>query len=191
MTAKTKTVRQFKVSFELDESDVAYFRRLFRVARRAARDRDPQEILDAAHEMVTKVRATKKAPHFIVEAVDAIDDLTAIVTDRDYNPPKSVKKQVLGALAYFANPDDLIPDHVPVFGFLDDALMIAIVEEQFKHELWGFRKFRKQRYGLEHRPWTNVARARLPKRLAEIRKKIRVEIGARRARDEARGRPGF
>ncbi len=190
MTA-VKTVKKFKVSFELDQSDITYFRRLFRIARRAAADKKPQEILAAANELVSSVRAQDSAPHFIAEAVQAIEDLTALVVDADYQPPKTVKKQVLGALSYFANPHDLIPDHVPVFGFLDDALVIAIVEETFKHELWGYRKFCKQRDGLEHRPWTEVARQRLPKRVAEMRKKIRADINARRARDKARSRFGI
>ncbi len=32
--------------------------------------------------------------------------------DEDYRPPKAIRGQVLGALAYFANPDDLILDEM-------------------------------------------------------------------------------
>ncbi len=184
-------VKRFKVSFDLDESDITYFRRLFRIARKGASGKNLDDIVNAASDLVKKVRAKKKAPHFIVEAVDTLEDLAAMLHDDEYNPPKTIRNQILGALAYFANPDDLIHDDIPVLGFLDDAIMIAIVEEQFRHELWGYRKFRKFRLGAEHRPWTAVAKSRLPKRLAETRKKIRAEIGAKKARDEARGRVGF
>lgn len=34
------------------------------------------------------------------------------------------RQRVLGALAYFADPNDIIPDNVAVLGFLDDAVMI-------------------------------------------------------------------
>jgi len=185
------TMKKFKVSFDLDEGDISYFRRLFRIARKGASGKDPDEIIAAANDLVKQVRSVKKTPRFIVEAVDILEDLAALVLDADYKPPKSVQNQVLGALAYFANPDDLIHDEIPVLGFLDDAIMIRIVEGQFKHELWGYRKFRKWRDGAEHRPWTKVAKSRLPNRLAEMRKKIRGEIGAKAARDEARGLVGF
>ncbi len=184
-------VRSFKVSFALDEEDVDYFRRLFRNARKSAATIDPDEIINAASELVRSVRAKKGTPRFIVEAVLAIEDLREIILDEDYRAPKAVRNQVLGALSYFANADDLIPDDIPVLGFLDDAIMIKFVEEEFKHELWAYRKFRKFRDGAELRPWTQVASSRLPGRLDAMRKKLRAEISARKAKDEAKGRVGF
>jgi uncharacterized membrane protein YkvA (DUF1232 family) len=182
------SARDFKVSFRLDESDVAYFKRLFRNARKNAKEVKPDEILAAANGLVETVRANKKAPRFVLDAIEAIEDLTKIIVDEDYRAPKSIRNQVLGALAYFANPDDLIPDEIPVLGFLDDAIMIKFVEEEFKHELWAYRQFRKFRDGAEQRPWTQVASSRLPSRLDAKRKKLRADVNTRRARDEAKGR---
>ena len=51
-------------------------------------------------------------------------------------------------IAYFAEPDDIIPDRVPVLGFLDDAIMIELVVQELEHELEGYEDFclfRKQR----------------------------------------------
>lgn len=185
------SVTSFKVSFTLDEGDVDYFRRLFRNARKSAAGSDPDEIITAAAELVKTVRNKKGTPRFVVEAIAAIEDLTEIILDEDYHAPKPIRNQVLGALAYFANPDDLIPDEIPVFGFLDDAIMIKFVEDEFRHELWAYRKFRKYRDGAEQRPWTKIASSRLPGRLDAYRKKLRAEVALRKARDEAKGRVGF
>ncbi|MCH7867146.1 MAG: DUF1232 domain-containing protein [Myxococcales bacterium] len=185
------SVTSFKVSFTLDEGDVDYFRRLFRNARKSAAGSDPDEIITAAAELVKTVRSKKGTPRFVVEAIAAIEDLTEIILDEDYHAPKPIRNQVLGALAYFANPDDLIPDEIPVFGFLDDAIMIKFVEDEFRHELWAYRKFRKYRDGAEQRPWTKIASSRLPGRLDAYRKKLRAEVALRKARDEAKGRVGF
>lgn len=185
------SARSFKVSFSLDEKDVAYFRALFRRARKTASGFDADEILASARALVETVRSAEKVPSFVLEAVASIEDLTQIIEDEDYKAPKAIRNQVLGALGYFANPDDLIPDEIPVLGFLDDAIMIKFVEEEFKHELWAFRKFRKFREGAEQRPWTQVASGRLPGRLDAMRKKLRADVNRRRDRDKARGKTGF
>ena len=181
----------FKVSFNLDEDDVTYFRKLFRRARANAATTDEGEIVSSAAGLVTMMRTKKNTPRFILEAVGSLEDLAKIITDEDYLPPKTIRGQVLGALAYFANPDDLIPDEIPVLGFLDDAIMIKFVEEEFKHELWAFRKFRKFRDGAELKPWTKVAGDRLPGRLDEMRKKLRADVVARKTKDAAKGKVGF
>jgi uncharacterized membrane protein YkvA (DUF1232 family) len=177
----------FKVTFKLDEDDTKYFRSLFRKAKKAASDQADEEILAAAHALVKSVRKNKKTPGFVLDAIETLQDLTEIIGDKDYAAPAKVRNEVLAALAYFANAEDLIPDDIPVLGFLDDAIMIKFVEEQFKHELRAFRKFRKFARGAEQRPWTKVASDRLPGRLAAMRSKLRAEVEHRVQADIEKG----
>jgi uncharacterized membrane protein YkvA (DUF1232 family) len=181
----------FKVSFVLDDQDAAYFRKLFREAKRAAADVDKDEIIKAAKDLVESVRSSKKTPNFVLEAISAIEDLTQIIEDEDYRAPKPIVNQVIAALAYFANPEDLIPDDIPVLGFLDDAIMIKFVEEEFKHELWGYRKFRKFRDGAEVRPWTKIAKGRMPGRFEAQRAKVRADIERKLQSDHEKGKASF
>ena len=181
----------FKVTFKLDEEDARYFRSLFRKAKQAATDQEPEEVLSASRALVESVRSSKKTPGFVLEAIDTLQDLTEIIEDDDYAAPAKIRNEVLAALAYFANAEDLIPDDIPVLGFLDDAIMIKFVEEQFKHELNAFRKFRKFRSGAEQRPWTSVASERLPGRLTAMRSKLRAEVEKKLRVDREKGRGGF
>lgn len=168
--------QNFKISFALDESDVGYFRKIFRNARKAAGGQDEGAIVEAVQALIDRVRTTKKTPHFVRDAVLVLEDLVRMIQDEDYALPKGPRAEVLGALSYFANPQDLIPDQIPGLGFLDDAIMIKILEDEFKQELWGYRQFVKFRTGAEQRPWTRVAKGRLPERLEEQRKKIRGDV---------------
>ncbi len=173
--------KPFRITFVLAEEDVAYFRALYRKARQQASRVDRAQVTREVSALIDRVRAIKKTPSFVREAVDLLEQMLHMLEDTDYALPKRMGHEVLAALAYFANPHDLIPDSIPGLGFLDDAIMIKIMSEEFQHELWGYDKFTAFRKGAEQRPWTAVARVRLPARLAEKRREIRAAVDARKA----------
>jgi uncharacterized membrane protein YkvA (DUF1232 family) len=177
---------KFKVAFTLDESDAEYFRSIYRRAKRGVKELDAARIIGDARQIVAQVRSSKKTPRFVIDAIAVLADLTDLIQDEEYAAPKKVREEVLAAIAYFSNPEDLIPDHVPGLGFLDDAIMVKFIEEEFKNELWGYRKFRSLRDASEQRPWSPPGSERLKKRLDNDRKRIRAEIEARNAKDEAK-----
>lgn len=51
--------------------------------------------------------------------------LTAYYCAFDRHTPVYVKAVLLGAIAYFVVPDDLIPDYIPLIGYADDAAVLA------------------------------------------------------------------
>ena len=181
---------KFKVSFTLDEADADYFRALYRKAKRDAVGQDAAKIIQEAKVIVKEVRASKKTPAFVTEALSILSDLTDLIQDDEYAAPAPVRNQVLAGIAYFSNPDDLIPDHIPGLVFLDDAIMIKFIEEEFKHELWGYRRFRALRDSAEQRPWASAGKERLSKRLDSDRKKIRDAISRREAKDALKKKSG-
>jgi uncharacterized membrane protein YkvA (DUF1232 family) len=174
-----------KISFNLDDADLAYFRAILRAAKQNAESVERSKIEQGVRKLIEDVRAAKRAPTFVVEAVQTLEDLLGVLDDADYAAPAPVHRTVLAALAYFGDPKDVIPDDIPMVGFLDDAIMIKLVEEELKHELWGYRKFCKFRDGAEQRPWSTIAKGRLPGRLKTRRDEIRAEIREREERDRA------
>jgi uncharacterized membrane protein YkvA (DUF1232 family) len=55
----------------------------------------------------------------------AEDLLTAYYCAFDRETPREVQAALIGALAYFVLPFDIIPDIIPVLGYTDDAAVLA------------------------------------------------------------------
>src|SRR3954467_11489670 len=55
----------------------------------------------------------------------AEDLLTAYYCAFDQATPLQVKTALIGALAYFVLPFDVVPDMMPLLGFADDAAILA------------------------------------------------------------------
>jgi len=91
-----------------------------------ARARDIDEFLKAAADEKT-VRAGfwPKVARFAGKLPFAEDLLAAYYCAFDRNTPNQVRFILLGALAYFVMPIDVVPDLLPVFGFADDAAVLA------------------------------------------------------------------
>jgi uncharacterized membrane protein YkvA (DUF1232 family) len=59
--------------------------------------------------------------------------IASLLADRDV---PTTAKVVLGAVAlYLASPIDLIPDFIPLLGFLDDVLLAAVVVDGLLNHL--------------------------------------------------------
>lgn len=55
----------------------------------------------------------------------AEDLVAACVCATDPDTPSRVRLMLVGALAYFVMPIDVVPDFLPLLGFTDDAAMLA------------------------------------------------------------------
>src|SRR4029078_9519456 len=89
-----------------------------------------------------------KLPAFIADRLSKIESMVSMVNDAGFGMEDEDKKRVLSCVTYFANPKDIIPDNVPVLGFLDDAIMIELVVRELQHEVAAYEDFvayRKQK----------------------------------------------
>ena len=66
-----------------------------------------------------------KAKRFAAGIPFAEDLVTAYYCAFDHETPVQVKAALVGALAYFIMPYDLMPDMLPALGFADDAAVLA------------------------------------------------------------------
>ncbi len=129
-----------RVSFELGEEDLRHFRLIMREARKAAAHATPEDIVASAAELLKDV-GTSGIPKFIAERLEKLEIMIRMLSDHEWALPEQDSARVLNALAYFCDPEDLIPDHVPGLGFLDDAIMIELVVRELRHEIEAYLDF--------------------------------------------------
>lgn len=79
----------------------------------------------AADEQTVRIGFWPKVARVAARIPFAEDLLAAYYCAFDRNTPGHVRVILLGALAYFVMPIDVIPDLLPLFGFADDAAMLA------------------------------------------------------------------
>ena len=182
-----------KITFELSESDLKHFRKMMQDSKSAMASAPDDEILTATRALLKEVRAVgSKAPEFLTERMGSLESMVGMLDDSEWKLPAPDRKRVLSALAYFSEPDDLIPDDIPGLGFLDDAIMIELVVRELKHEIQAYDDFCRYRTTEEKRRKfkgqdDSVSRDQW---LSSRRKALHDRMRSRRQRDRKRGRSG-
>jgi uncharacterized membrane protein YkvA (DUF1232 family) len=170
-----------KVEFELSETDIAFFKERLDKAREARGNDDDAMIIEGVAAM-TKEALAAKPPQFVVDRLTLLDPLLAMLRDDDWKLTGDDRKRVLDALAYFVDPEDLIPDRIPGIGYIDDAIMIDLVSAGLEPELEAYADF------VAHREELASGRDKDAAPLEEARKVMQGRM--RRRRSRARGGRG-
>jgi uncharacterized membrane protein YkvA (DUF1232 family) len=133
-----------KVTFDLEDQDLRYFRNAMKEAREKAQSAGEKEIIDRADAMIEGVVAAKP-PAFVMQRIERLKSLVGMLRDEEWALASQERRKVVTALAYFADPQDMIADDIPVLGYIDDAIMIELVVQELKHEIDAFEDFCKYR----------------------------------------------
>jgi len=170
----------FEVKFELKESDLDHFREVMRQAQSGAEKLSEKEILTNAKNLSEDVKGN--VPEFVSERIKKLVTLVAMIEDDEWKIPEEERSDVLSALAYFSDPEDLVPDHIPVLGFLDDAIMIELVAEELKDDIEAFEEFCAYRTREEGRKDTTITREEwLESKRRELHSRMRNRRSKRRS----------
>ena len=128
------------ISFELSDRDLEHFTQAIKAATFAAGSMSQEEVTAAAGKLLTEA-GSLELPDFIMERLDKLDALIAMVRDEGWALPDDDRQRVLSALVYFADPKDIIPDNVPVLGYFDDAIAIELCVRELRHEIDAYVEF--------------------------------------------------
>lgn len=164
------------VSVELTEEEIKHFRLIMQEARKALASIPADDIIEASEQLLESSLA-RKSSVFVKSRLVRLRVLIDMLQDKEWDLPNDDAKRVLNALAYFAEPEDLIPDHIPGIGMLDDAIMVELVCQELATEISAyeeFNEFRKTRPANSpdnRQAWLQQKRKELHKRIKANRRK--------------------
>ncbi len=136
-----------KLSFELTDRDLRYFRTAFKQSRNAVRYADEGEIIEAIRDVLRDIQSNDPLPDFVADRIPVVETLIKMLVDEEWKLPKNDRERLLAVFMYFGDPEDILPDEIPVIGYLDDVIIIELVIRDMRHVLEAyddFCQFRKE-----------------------------------------------
>jgi hypothetical protein len=129
-----------RISIELETDDVTRFHDALQRAEKLARGMDECDILDAAKHALDSL-PIGSAPGFVRRRLTEVQRLIVMLEDEAWALSGVERQDVLRALVYFSDPEDLIPDDIEVIGLIDDAIMLELLLRRLKHVLEAYGDF--------------------------------------------------
>ena len=166
-----------KLSFELSDRDLRYFREALGQSREAVRDAEEQEIVEAIRQTLLEIRSHEPLPDFVAERLPDLETMVDMLVDDEWRLPDQDQERLMAMFVYFSDPEDLLPDDIPVIGYLDDVIMIELAMRDLRHarEAYDdFCQFRRQ-FDDEHGPSVDAAirRDRLDRRCQQLLQRMK------------------
>ena len=122
-----------RISFDLSARDLKFFRDALRQSRSAVSHAEEGEIIEAIHAVLDEIRNSEPLPDFVSKRIPELESLLRMLSDEEWQLPESDRERLLATFVYFADPEDILPDDIPVIGYLDDVIIIEIVARELKH----------------------------------------------------------
>lgn len=130
-----------KFSIELSDRDLRYFRDALKRSREAVRHADEAEIIEAVGDVLIEIKSEDPLPDFVTRRIPELESLLRMLQDDEWKLPNDARERLLAAFVYFADPEDIVPDHIPVIGYVDDIIMIELVVRELQHAREAYDDF--------------------------------------------------
>lgn len=166
-----------KISFELSDRDLGFFRQALQQSRAAVRDAEESEIIDAITDVLSEIRNNEPLPDFVGKRLPELESLISMLTDEEWCLPATDREQLLATFVYFADPEDILPDTIPVIGYLDDVIMIELIARELHHVRVAYDDFCQFRDDYDKRAGKHsdalIRRDRVDRRRQQLHQRMR------------------
>ena len=165
-----------RISFELSDSDLRFFRSALKRSRDVVRSADESEITDAIRGVLDDIRKREPLPDFVALRLPELESMLQMLGDDEWRLPVVDRERILSAFVYFGDPEDILPDEIPVIGYLDDVIILELVARELQHVREAYEdycryreEFDREQEGID----AAVRRDRLDRRRQQLHQRMR------------------
>jgi uncharacterized membrane protein YkvA (DUF1232 family) len=177
------------ITFTLSDDDLARFQAIVDKARVTVEDDAAAEQIEKAASELLRETSETDLPEFISDRLAKLNVVIDMINDDEWKLSEEDRRRVLSALAYLCDPEDLIPDHIPGLGFLDDAIYAEIVLRELHIEISLYDEFCEFRAAEEARRKSRGDDVKVGREewLADKRAALHAKMRQRRVAERRRG----
>lgn len=172
-----------RITFELTDRDLGFFRKALRQSRAAVRDAEDAEIIDAIHAVLDEIRGSEPLPDFVGRRIPELETLLRMLSDEEWQLPDADRERLLATFVYFADPEDILPDDIPVIGYLDDVIIIELVARELVHVREAYDDFCAYRENFDKKSGPDmdpvIRRDRIDRRRQQLHQRMRRRSASR------------
>ncbi len=172
------------LSFELTDRDLQYFREALRQSRSAVRDAEESEIIEAIRIVLDDIRSNEPLPDFVALRIPQLESMIHMLVDEEWQLPVDDREHLLATFVYFADPEDIIPDSIPVIGYLDDVIILELAAIELTHVREAYADFCNYRDEFDKEHGDKIAAVIRRDRIDRRRQSLHQRMRRRTARDK-------
>jgi uncharacterized membrane protein YkvA (DUF1232 family) len=169
-----------RLTLELSERDLTFFRQALITAREAVRHADEADIVDAIDDVLNEIKQAEPLPDFVARRIPQLETMIQMLKDEEWQLPRDERDRLLSTFVYFGDPEDIVPDDIPVIGYLDDVIIIELVVREMHHvreaydDFCEFRDSYDKRYSAGHD--SAVRRDRIDRKRQQLHQRMKRRL---------------
>jgi uncharacterized membrane protein YkvA (DUF1232 family) len=172
-----------RFTLELSNRDLKFFREALKKSRDAVRHAEESEIIEAIGDVLDEIKNEEPLPDFVSKRIPQLESMLSMLKDDEWSLPIDDRERMLAAFVYFGDPEDIVPDHIPVIGYLDDVIIIELVVKELHHTREAYDDFCKFRENYDNRFKTGHDGAVRRDRIDRKRQQLHLRMKRRLNRD--------
>jgi len=172
-----------RFTLELSNRDLTFFREALKRSRNAVRHADEADIIEAIDDVMNEIKSEKPLPDFVAKRIPQLESMISMLKDDEWCLPIEQRERMLATFVYFGDPEDIIPDHIPVIGYLDDVIIIELVVREMAHVREAYDDFCEYRDNYDRRFHSGHDAAIRRDRIDRKRQQLHQRMKRRLAKD--------